>query len=101
MKPRAQPADISRIKTVLREGNWIKGRDLARMANVPRRLIRAAAEETGEIISSQQGYKLAVKASADELVQAQNDLLSRSAHLRSRANRLGMMLRHRVLDQPI
>lgn len=87
-RPKIDPADANRIYAILEGGRWVKGRELAERARVPVRLIRAIAEETGAIISSQAGYKLTKKATRQEIEISIADLRSRAEHINARANRL-------------
>ena len=94
-KPRIRPEDATRLKQVLACGRWIKGRELVSRFGFNHRIIRAIAEETGEIISGQQGYKLASLATDDELKRALADLESRANHIMARAGKVRFMMHRR------
>lgn len=94
-KPRVKPHEAERVLSGLSHGHWEKGRSLANRLRIPGRTIRAVAEQTGEIISGQKGYKLACEATNDELTAAQADLLSRSRHLQARADLIQRHLHQR------
>ena len=59
--PKGKPSDtdIERVKFALAGGYWIKGRDISKRYGIPYRNIRAVAEKTGDVISGQNGYRLA------------------------------------------
>lgn len=95
-KPKITEEQTTRILRALAPGRWIKGKDLARLAGVSPRLIRAVAEETGKVISSQDGYKLTALATDEEIQAARHDLYSRASHIRQRADRLSSELLARV-----
>ena len=88
MKPKLKQPDVDRVLYALRHGRWIKGRKLCAQTGVAYRLIRAIAQETGKIISSQRGYKLTAHATPEELQEAHADLVSRAAKIKNRANLL-------------
>lgn len=71
----------------LSRGQWVKGDRLAHETGVNRRLIRAMAEETGCLISGQNGYKRTDLGTADELEHALNDYRSRANKLNARAGK--------------
>jgi hypothetical protein len=82
------PEHAERIRHALAGGAWIGRRLLATIARVPERSIRLFAEMTGEVISSQRGYKLKSLASEDEIMASIRDLESRARHLQARADDL-------------
>jgi hypothetical protein len=79
------PEHAERIRHALAGGAWIGRRLLATIARVPERSIRLFAEQTGEVISSQRGYKLKSRATDVEMVESARDLESRARHLLDRA----------------
>lgn len=86
-RPTVDEAARDRVLTALAGGRWIKARELSARFGIPSRLIRAVAEETGDVISGQRGYKLARHATPKEIEAAIADLESRVLHLSARANR--------------
>ena len=78
-------SDIERVKCALAGGYWIKGRDISMRYGIPYRNIRAVAEKTGDVISGQNGYRLASHATTAEIHRAIADLRSRSNRIAERA----------------
>lgn len=95
MKPKLKQPDVDRVLYALRHGRWVKGRKLCAQTGVAYRLIRAIAQETGEIISSQQGYKLTEHATPEELAAAHADLVSRATKIHRRASLLEWQIKQR------
>lgn len=83
--PNLSHHDIERVRFALASGGWLKGREISKRFGIPGRLIRAVAEQTGEIISGQRGYRLVKFASAEEIRECIADLRSRAWHLEQRA----------------
>ena len=75
---------------------WIKGKDIKQVFGIDSRMVRMVAEETGEVISTQQGYKLTSYASRKEIRIALADLHSRVSHIIARANLLESKLDDRT-----
>lgn len=88
--PKGKPSDtdIERVKFALAGGYWIKGRDISKRYGIPYRNIRAVAEKTGDVISGQNGYRLASHATTAEIRRAIADLRSRSSRIADRALKL-------------
>lgn len=84
-KPKVRPDDIEAVKNALKWGFWMKGRVIRQHYGITTRKVRAVAEATGDIISSQAGYKLASAATEEELRIAIADLESRARHMLDRA----------------
>lgn len=84
-KPTINQPDIDRVLRALAHGQWMKGREVTRLHGIPFRKIRAVAEQTGEIISGQKGYKLTRYATPEERNACIADLESRANHMRARA----------------
>ena len=81
--------EVQEVLQALSHGQWEKGRDLSLRTGIEGRMIRAAAEAAdGEIISSQQGYRLTKHATQAERDIAYADLLSRACAIHKRARAL-------------
>ena len=77
------------VLQALSHGQWEKSRNIEARTSLTHRQIRAAAEASdGEIISSQQGYRLTRCATQAERDIAYSDLMSRVGAIARRANAL-------------
>ena len=86
-KPQLRREHVHEVKRALSAGHWLKGREIEARSRIPTRLIRAVAEDTGQVISGPNGYKLIACASNEEIELAIADLESRIKHLQARADR--------------
>ncbi len=76
------------VMTALSDGQWHTAADLAQLG-IGDRTARAVAEgSAGQIISGQQGYKLTVSATLEEVAHAENWLKAQAQKMITRANRI-------------
>lgn len=77
---------LDRMLSILSDGSWVKGKYLCAVLHTNERIVRRIADlSAGQIISSDQGYRLIRYASLDEIEHAQARLLSQAKKMQERA----------------
>jgi hypothetical protein len=85
-QPRADlvaPEEIAEMIAFLNGQDWVKAR-LFPVGWTERRIRAVASASKGRVISGQQGYKLTLQATIDEVTKARNWLLGQAEEMRRR-----------------
>lgn len=77
--------DVSRLKFRLSGQGWMTAKQLSGYGYTDRELRHLASASNGDIISGQQGYRLTVEASVEEVDHAEKWLISQANAMRERA----------------